>query len=74
MLIVKSQNVRNNFKELCDTVWNGETIIIERPKNRNVVMISEQKYNELMKAKRNAVYLAMIDKSIKEAEEGGFIL
>lgn len=74
MLIVKSQNVRNNFKELCDTVGNGENIIIERPKNRNVVMISEQKYNELMKAKRNADYLTMIDKSIKEAEEGGFIV
>ena len=36
-------------------------------------MMSESKYNEIMKAKRNAEYLAMLDKSIAEAEAGGFI-
>ncbi len=36
-------------------------------------MMSEHEYNEMMKAKRNADYLAMIDKSMKEAEAGGFI-
>ena len=30
-------------------------------------------YNEIMKAKRNAEYIAMLDKSIAEAEAGGFI-
>ena len=28
----------------------------------------------MMKAKRNAEYLAMLDKSMKEAETGGFIV
>ena len=42
-------------------------------KNENVVMISESEYNEMMKAKRNAEYLAMLDKSMAEAEVGGFI-
>ena len=36
-------------------------------------MLSEHEYNEMMKAKRNADYLAMIDKSMAEAEAGGFI-
>ena len=36
-------------------------------------MMSEREYNEMMKAKRNADYLAMIDKSMAEAESGGFI-
>lgn len=73
MLAVKSMDVRDNFKSLCEKVFNGETLIISRPKNENIVMLSEHEYNEIMKAKRNAEYLAMIDKSMSEAEEGGFI-
>ena len=73
MLVVKSMDVRDNFKSLCDKVFGGETLIISRPKNENIVMISEAEYNEIMKAKRNADYLAMLDKSMAEAEAGGFI-
>lgn len=73
MLAVKSMDVRDNFKNLCDKVFKGETLIISRPKNENVVMLSEHEYNEIMKAKRNADYLAMIDKSMAEAKAGGFI-
>lgn len=40
---------------------------------KNVVMLSEAEYNKMMKAKRNADYLAMLDKSMAEAESGGFI-
>ena len=74
MLAVKSMDVRDNFKALCDKVFNGETLIISRPKNENVVMQSESEYNEMVKAKRNAEYLAMLDKSMAEAEAGGFIV
>lgn len=35
-------------------------------------MMSESEYNELIKAKKNAEYLAMLDKSITEAEVGGY--
>lgn len=73
MLAVKSMDVRENFKALCDKVFQGETLIISRPKNENVVMLSESEYNEMMKAKKNVEYLAMIDKSMAEAEAGGFI-
>ncbi len=73
MLAVKSMDVRDNFKSLCDKVYKGETLIISRPKNENVVMLSEYEYNEMMKAKKNADYLAMIDKSMAESEAGGFI-
>ena len=36
-------------------------------------MLSEAEYNEMMRAKRNAEYLAMLDKSMAEAEAGGFV-
>lgn len=74
MLAVKSMDVRDNFKSLCDKVFNGETLIVSRPKNENIVMMSEAKYNDMMKAKRNAEYLAMLDKSMEEAASGGFIM
>ena len=73
MLAVKSMDVRENFKSLCDKDYRGETLIVSRPKNENIVMMSESEYNEIMKAKRNAEYLAMLDKSMAEAEAGGFI-
>ena len=74
MLAVKSMDLRENFKSFCDKVFMGETLIISRPKNENVVMLSETEYNEMMKAKRNAEYLEMLDKSMAEAENGGFIV
>lgn len=73
MLAVKSMDVRDNFKALCDKVFKGETLIVSRPKNENIVMMSETEYNNIMKAKRNAEYLTMLDKSMAEAEAGGFI-
>ena len=71
---VKSMDVRENFKALCDRVFHGETLIVSRPKNENVVIISETAYNELIKIKNNAEYLTLLDKSINEAESGGFIV
>ena len=73
MLAVKSMDVRDNFKSLCDKVFRGETLIISRPKNENVVMLSEAEYNEMMKAKRNADYLAMIDKSMLKLKQVGLL-
>jgi antitoxin YefM len=73
MIAVKSMDVRDNFKSLCDRVFCGETLIISRPKNENIVMVSENEYNELQKTKKNAEYLAMLNQSIEEAKAGNFI-
>ncbi len=73
MLAVKSMDLRDNFKSLCDKVFNGEILVVSRPKNENIVMISEKEYNNMLKAKRNAEYLDMLDKSMNEANAGGFI-
>lgn len=70
MLAVKSMDVCENFKEWCNKVIGGETLIVSRPKNENVVIVSEKEYNEMAKAKRNAEYLAKLDKSFKQLEEG----
>ncbi len=70
MLAVKSMDVRDNFKDWCNKVINGETLIVSRPKNENVVIVSEKEYNEMQKAKRNAEYLAMLDRSQEQLDQG----
>lgn len=70
MLAVKSMDVRENFLEWCNKVIGGETLVVSRPKNENVVIVSEKEYNEMAKAKRNAEYLAMLDRSYKQLENG----
>ena len=70
MLAVKSMDVRENFKEWCNKVVGGETLVVSRPRNENVVIVSEKEYNEMAKAKKNAEYLAMLDRSYKQLENG----
>lgn len=73
MIAVKSMDVRDNFKSICDRVFHGETIIISRRRNENVVLLSEKEYNDLTKSKRNAEYISMLDHSMEEAKKGGFV-
>ena len=73
MLAVKSMDVRENFKEWCNKVISGETLIVSRPKNENVVIVSEKEYNELAKAKRNEDYLKKLDHSFAQLEQGEVI-
>lgn len=73
MIAIKAIEMRDKFKTYCDKVVSGETVIVTRKDNKNVVILSEKEYNDMLKAVRNANYLAMIDKSMAELESGGFI-
>ena len=70
MIAIKANELRDNFKGICDLVVNGETVIVSRPHNQNVVVLSEADYNIREKAFRNAEYLAKIDEGIKALEGG----
>ena len=73
MIAVNSMDVRENFKEWCNKVIGGETLIVSRPKNENVVIVSEKEYNEMAKAKRNEEYLKKLDHSFAQLEQGEVI-
>ena len=73
MIATRQMDIRANLKKYFDYAFNGEPVIVSRKENKNVVVISEKEYNDLLKAKRNAEYLAMLDKSMEEAAAGGFI-
>ena len=49
MLAVNYTNLRDNMKKYMDKVTNDyETMIVTRKDNKNVVMLSEEAYNNLM--------------------------
>ena len=74
MLAVNYSTIRSNLKDYCDKATDeNETIIVTRKDEKNVVLISLEKYNHVMKALRNAEYLEMIDKSMRQIKEGKII-
>ena len=73
MMVTKQMDVRANIKKYFDLAFGGETGVVSRKQNKNVVVISEKEYNELQKAKRNAEYLAKLDRSAEQLEEGNTI-
>ena len=49
MLAVNYTELRGNMKECMDKVSDDfETLIVTRKKNKNIVMISEETYNNMM--------------------------
>ena len=63
-----------DIKKYFDLAFNGETIVVSRKENKNVVVISEQEYNELQRAKRNAEYLAKLDRSFAQLKQGEVVI
>jgi len=71
MLAVNYSTIRSKLKDYCDKVTdNNETVIVTRKDEKNVVLISLDYYNEIMKALRNVEYLAKLDKSMEQIEQG----
>lgn len=74
MIATKQMDIRANIKKYFDLAFNGETIIVSRKQNKNVVVISEAEYNDLQKAKKNAEYLAHLDRSFEQLQNGEVII
>lgn len=61
MITTKPLDLRSNLKKYMDSAFRGELVVISRPKNENVVMVSEKDYSNLIRAKQNAEYLEHLD-------------
>jgi len=58
MLAANYSTIRSNLKEYCDKATDDyETIIVTRKDDKNVVIMSLEKYNQIMKTVRNSEYL-----------------
>ncbi len=68
--VAKQVDVRANIKKYFDMACDGCAVMIPRKANRNVVILSEEEYHELQKAKKNAEYLAKLDRADKQLRSG----
>jgi len=70
MLAVNYSTIRSKLKDYCDRVTNeNETVIITRKDEKNVVILGLDEYNSMIRAAKNAQYLANIDRSIAQLED-----
>lgn len=71
MLATNYSTVRNNLKGYCDMATDkGETVLVTRKDNRNIVIMSLDSYNAIMKEVRNAQYLSKIDRGFEQIRSG----
>ena len=74
MLALKPTDFRTQQKKYFEKAFAGETLIVSRPQNENVVIISEQKYNAMLKAIRNANYVMKLDQSREQLDRGEVVV
>lgn len=72
--VVKTTNItsfRNNLREKLEEVVSEKVrLIVTRSNDKNVIIMSENEYNDLIKIINNFNYTKKLQKSVKEIEEG----
>ncbi len=71
MLAANYTTVRNNLKDYCDRASDdNEIILVTRKADKNVVIMSLDRLNQIEKELRNARYLAKIERGFAQIEAG----
>ena len=64
-------DVRNHLKKYCDMAFeDDETVIVTRKANKNVVILSLERFNLMEKEIRNSQYLAKLDRAFDQLYAG----
>ena len=72
MVAIKTVDLTQDFKSVADRIIRGEKILISRPRNENIVMITEKEYNELADARKKAA-LERLRENFKAMQEQSVI-
>jgi PHD/YefM family antitoxin component YafN of YafNO toxin-antitoxin module len=67
MLAIKSSDVRNNFRAVCEDVMREGSVIISRKKNLNMVLMSELEYSKLKRNAADFEYEQKLKKAVHSA-------
>lgn len=70
MVIANPSDVLGNVTKYLDMVFDRGPVEIPRNGDKAVVLVSKTEYLELEKARRNAEYLAKIERAIAQADAG----
>ena len=68
MIALKTVDLRNDFKKVSDLVNSGEKVLISRPRNENLVVISESEYNKMEKLRKTKYTTIQEDSPLQVAE------
>ena len=72
MIAIKTADLTQNFKEIANQVIAGETVVVSRPKNENIVLITEKEYNDLNKS-RKELALERFRKNMHDMQDDAII-
>ncbi len=61
MIVSKQMEIRSNIKKYFDLAYGGEDVLVSRIHNRNVVIMSEEKYNKMKTVSRLEAYASLFD-------------
>ena len=56
MISTRQMDIRSNIKKYFDMAYDGETVFVSRKQSKNVVIISEEEYNNLNRLNRLEAY------------------
>lgn len=63
MIATKPAELRMKLKDYLQKAFDGETVIVARPRNENTIIISEEYYNRLMQERRLMAYYMKMKES-----------
>ena len=67
-------DLQSNLDYYMDCAAAGENIIVTRPSRHNIVLISEEEYQELQRIRQNAEYMLKLKHSIGQAAQGKIVV
>ncbi len=71
MLSVKDITIREKLDDYYNiAIDTNEAVIVNRESEKNVVILSLDEYNRIVKLAKNAEYTNMVEKSIAQLEAG----
>jgi len=69
MIAIKTSDVTQDFKSVANRIMKGEVVLISRPRNENIVMITEQEFNELDKLRQEKAAKRTLKDVLRETQE-----
>lgn len=63
-----------NFLDYCNAAFSGEPVLFPISEKKNVVIVSEEAFLALEKAKRNAEYLEKLERADEDLKAGRVVV
>lgn len=71
MVAVSFSTAQRQFADVCDRVTDHcDEVVVTRDEEKNVVIISMERYNELEKAERNSAFLRKLERGLAQVHAG----